>query len=333
MNFKSLARTFIIAEIGVNHEGNPKTAEELIRLAAASGVDAVKFQTYTPERYISTVQPDRRARAARFCLPLDTLRELSSLAQSLGVIFFSTPLHAADVDFLGGIQPIFKISSGDLTYLDLIAHVAKKGKPIILSTGAGTENEIRAAIETITAHQPGIAERGGLILLHCVAAYPAPAEEANLANIRWLADKFNLPVGYSDHTLGIKAAELAVAAGAVAIEKHLTYRRANQTFHDHALSAEPAEMAELVRAIRDVETYLGRYERERSAAETELLFHLRRSIGAAVDIPPGTPVQREWLTWLRPAWGLPADQEKFVIGRKLKRLIPAGDLIRPEDVE
>jgi sialic acid synthase SpsE len=228
---------------------------------------------------------------------------------------------------------MFKVSSGDLTHLSLIRHVATKGKPIIISTGMGTKEEIQKAVDTVLEVRPEASDDGELMLLHCVAAYPAPAEEANLASIGWLKETFALPVGYSDHTLGIKACELAVAAGAVLVEKHFTYRKENQSFHDHKLSADPEDMRQLVAAVRQAEIYLGKPERRRGPSEERMLLHMRRSIGAAVDIPADKPVQREWLTYLRPAWGLPEKEFDRVVGKRLRRYISAGDLIRAEDLE
>ena len=332
MNFRNLPQTWIVAEIGVNHEGDAKLGADLIRLAAKSGADAVKFQTFRAEHYVSSVQPERLKRVRQFQLPYESFRELAEVARECGVTFFSTPLHAEDADFLKEIAPIFKVSSGDLTHLGLIRHLALTGKPLIISTGLGTPEEIQAAVDTVFEVRPEAGERGELMLMHCVAAYPTPAEEANLANISWLRETFGLPVGYSDHTLGLKACELAVALGAVVIEKHFTYRKENQEFHDHLLSADPDDLRQLVAAVRQAEIFLGRRERRRGPAEEKMLLHLRRSVGAAVDIPAGQPVRREWLTCLRPAWGLPADQLEAVVGKSLKRAVGAGDLIKPEDL-
>ncbi len=333
VDFRNLGRTWIVAEVGVNHEGDPELAAELIRIAAQCGVDAVKFQTFRAEHYVSSVQPERLERARKFQLDYETFGRLARIARESGVLFFSTPLHADDVDFLTEIVPMFKVSSGDLTHLSLIRHVATKGKPIIISTGMGTKEEIQKAVDTVLEVRPEASNDGELMLLHCVAAYPTPAEEANLASIGWLKETFALPVGYSDHTLGIKACELAVAAGAVLVEKHFTYRKENQSFHDHKLSADPEDMRQLVAAVRQAEIYLGKPERRRGPSEERMLLHMRRSIGAAVDIPADKPVQREWLTYLRPAWGLPEKEFDRVVGKRLRRYISAGDLIRAEDLE
>jgi N,N'-diacetyllegionaminate synthase len=333
LDFSKLKRTWIIAEIGVNHEGDVNVAADLIRKAADCGVDAVKFQTFRAEHYVSSVQPERLQRVRRFQLSYNDFRHLARLARECGLVFFSTPLHAVDADFLDEIAPLFKVSSGDLTHLSLIRHIAAKGKPMIISTGLGTRKEIQAAVDAVLEVRPGAREKGELALLHCVAAYPTPAKDADLANINWLRETFNLPVGYSDHTLGIEACELAVAMGAVILEKHFTYRKENQAFHDHAISADPEDMRQLVAAVRRAEVYLGRKERRRRPADSEMLRHMRRSVGAAVDIPAGVPVRREWLTFLRPAWGLPPEKFEAVIGQRLRRAVPAGDLIKAEDLE
>lgn len=332
MNFKALKRTWIIAEIGVNHEGSEEVAADLIRKAATAGADAVKFQTFVPEHYVSTEQPERFERVGRFCLSHDAFRRLAALARSLGLTFFSTPLGFADIDFLDEIQPIFKISSGDLTFLALIRHATRTRKPLIISTGLGTEAEIQAAVNVVLEERPSAREDGSVMLMHCVSAYPTPAEEANLRNITWLARRFGMPTGYSDHTLGIKACELAIAVGAVALEKHFTYRKEDQAFHDHKLSADPADLTALVAAVRQAERYLGSETRTRTEAELKMELHMRRSIGTVVDIPVGTPVKREWLTWLRPAWGLGPQEMDRVVGKPLNKDLKAGALVRAEDI-
>lgn len=332
MNFNKLDRTWIVAEIGVNHEGDEAVAADLMRKAEHAGADAVKFQTFAPEHYVSTVQPERLERVTRFVLSQQAFRRLAALANELGIVFFSTPLGVGDVLFLDEIAPLFKVSSGDITYLQLIRRIAETGKPMIVSTGLGTREEIRTAVDTVLAVRPSAQTDGSLMLMHCVSAYPTPPEEANVRNIGWLKDTFDLPVGYSDHTLGIKACELAVAAGAVALEKHFTYRKENQAFHDHALSADPKDLADLVQAVRTAETYLGNVIRSRGPSEEKLLQHMRRSLAAAIDIPAGVPVKAEWLTFLRPQWGITPDRFDAVVGRTLARTVRAGDLIREEDL-
>lgn len=332
MDFTDLPRTWIIAEIGVNHEGDEAVAADLIRKAAAAGADAVKFQTFEVEHYVSTEQPERWERCKRFELSRDAFRRLALVAREAGVTFFSTPLGLADIDFLVELAPVIKISSGDLTFLDLIGHAARSGKPMIISTGLGTEEEIAAAVETVLAVRPSARQDGSLMLMHCVSAYPTPPEEANLRNMHWLTQRFGLPVGYSDHTLGTKACELAVAAGAVALEKHFTYRKEDQAFHDHKLSADPADLEALVKAVREAETYLGVPVRSRTESELKMVAHMRRSIATTVDVPAGVPVKREWLTWLRPQWGLGPDEMGRVVGKPLNKALKAGSIVRTEDL-
>lgn len=332
MNFNALEKTWVIAEIGVNHEGNEDVAHDLVRKAAAAGADAVKFQTYEAAEYVSSVQPERRARVERFQLSQDAFRRLADTARAAGITFFSTPLGPRDVIFLSQVAPLIKISSGDLTYLPLIQAIAETGKPIILSTGLGTEAEIRRAVDTILSVRPSAAKDGSVALLHCVSAYPTPPEAANLRNIAWLKDTFGLPVGYSDHTLGIKTAELAVAAGARIIEKHFTYRIEDQAFHDHALSADPAMMKDLIQAIRNAEVLLGRYDRVPQDCELAVEKHMRRSIAASRDLAEGQVVTAGDITYLRPAWGLLPNQSYLVLGHRVRRAVPAGDLIKQEDL-
>ncbi len=333
INFNNLNSTWIIAEIGVNHEGDFDVACELVKKAAACNVDAVKFQTFKAEHYVSSIQPERRERAKGFELSKEEFEKLAELSNELGVIFFSTPLHSNDIDMLVDIAPIIKISSGDITHLELIKHAAKTGKPLIVSTGLGTRVEIHDAISIIENERPEIREEGGLVLMHCVSAYPTPVKEANIRNVNWLKDEFSYPVGYSDHTLGIKACELAVAAGAVVIEKHFTYRKEDQDFHDHHISANPEDMALLVNMIREAELYCGNYIRERGESEKKLLEHMRRSIGASKDIKIGKVICAEDLTWLRPAWGIEPEGFNDLIGLKLNRDVKAGDLIKKEDLD
>jgi sialic acid synthase SpsE len=213
----------------------------------------------------------------------------------------------------------------------LIRDIARRGLPMIVSTGLGTKEEIAAAVATIERERPGIRAEGGLLLMHCIAAYPAPREDANLRNISWLKDNFGYPVGYSDHTFGIKTCELAVAAGAVALEKHFTYRREGQDFHDHKLSAEPAELKQMIEAVREAELLLGRYERHLGAAELANLTNMRRSLGAARDLSPGMELAEPDIELLRPQWAFRPDQISGVVGRKLARTVAAGDLFKEED--
>ena len=332
MDFRTLDRTWIAAEIGVNHEGDEAVAIDLINKAAHAGADAVKFQTFEIEHYISTEQPERYQRTKGFQLSRDAFRRLKAAADAAGVLFFSTPLSFHDVAFLDEIAPIFKVSSGDLTFLDLIEAIAATNKPMIVSTGLGSHDEIAAAVDRILSVRPSARDDGSLMLMHCVSVYPTDANNANLRNIQWLKDAFGVPVGYSDHTLGTKACELAVAAGAVALEKHFTYRKEDQAFHDHRLSADPDDLVALVAMVRQAERHLGNYERRPLEAEINNADNMRRSIGTIRDVAQGEVLSADDLTWLRPAWGLGPDAMDAMVGRSVARSIPAGHLVREEDL-
>lgn len=331
--FSELEKTFIIAEIGVNHEGDVACAKNMIKLAAECGVDAVKFQTYKAEQYVSIAQQERRERVERFQLTKDEFKELSEYAKNQNVIFFSTPLHADDVEFLNEIVPLIKISSGDLTHLELIKAAAEKNKPMIISTGMGSKEEVAAAVNAVLSVRPDIIEKQELMLMHCVAAYPTPNEQVNLRNISWLKDTFKVPVGYSDHTLGTKACELSIAVGAIAIEKHFTYRKEDQAFHDHHISADPADMRQLVDTIRETEILLGNYNRTLQPGEEPGIKHLRRSLAVNRDIKAGEKLSESDITWLRPAWGLLPEDKNKVLGKALNRDIAAGDIIYDKDLD
>jgi N,N'-diacetyllegionaminate synthase len=332
-DFRDLEHTFIVAEIGVNHEGDPARATEMVRLAAEAGVDAVKFQTYVGQGFVSNADPERRARSAGFSLSRNDFSGLAKTAAECGVVFFSTPLDLESVDFLDDLAPIFKIASGDLTFTSLIRHVASKRKPMIISTGLGERSDIAAAIEAAISGNPDIYETGRLMLMHCVSAYPTSAEEASVANIRWLIREFGLPVGYSDHTIGIKACELSVAVGAGAIEKHFTYRKEDQTFHDHLLSANPEDMRNLVSRIREAEILLGTEERRRSPSEENIIGTVRRSIAMRCDIAAGAVLREDALTCLRPGNGIPAPALDSLVGRRVRRNLAAGELIAFDDLQ
>ena len=332
INFNKLQKTFIVAEIGVNHEGDVNKAKKMIDLASQSGVDAVKFQTFTVENYVSKKQEERFKRGKKFELTLEEFNIIQRYAKKKKLIFFSTPLHSEDIITLEKISPIIKISSGDLTHLELIKNAALTKKPLILSTGLGTKSEIKSAVKVIEKYRPNIKKRGELLIMHCIAAYPTPVNEVNLRNIEWLKETFNYPIGYSDHTLGIKACELAVAFGAVAIEKHFTYRKENQIFHDHKISADKEDMKELVINIRNVEKFSGCFERKIGKSEKKMYRHLRRSIYAKKNIPQGKIIEREDIALLRPAIGFGPENLKKIIGKKAKKFIKIDSIIKKDHI-
>jgi N-acetylneuraminate synthase/N,N'-diacetyllegionaminate synthase len=323
-------KVFIVAEIGVNHEGSLETARMLIEKAVEAGADAVKFQTYLPEEYVTSADKERFARVGRFALSTDEFRQLADQARSLGVIFFSTPLGISSVDALDPFVPFFKISSGDLTYHPMLALAAQKGKPVVLSTGGATVEEIDAAVAVLKEHGPDRPLNEWLLLNQCVACYPAPAEQINLRSMAFLRERYGVLVGYSDHTLSNAMCLAAVALGARWIEKHFTDRKTGRDFHDHALSSEPEEMAQLVRDVRDIEAGLGQGGKFRAPCEETGLPRLRRGIAVRRDMKAGEMITAEDITWLRPQSDFPIGAEDQVIGQTLTQDLPAGYLIQPE---
>jgi N,N'-diacetyllegionaminate synthase len=322
----------VVAEIGNNHEGSLELAQDLIGRAAEAGVGAVKFQTITPESLVAPSQPERLQQLERFALPEGAFEKLSEVAKQQGVLFISTPFDMDAVDQLLPLVPAYKVSSGDLTFIPLLEKIARTGKPVILSTGMATMDEVRQAVRALD----GIWGKSegptpGLALLHCVSAYPTPSDQANLAMISTLR-RLGHVVGYSDHTLGVEAAILAVALGARIIEKHFTVDRARSTFRDHQLSADPSMMKELVTRVRSAVEMLGSVEKRVLPAEVATREASRRSIVAARDLLEGTTIEIEDLTWLRPSGGLSPGQEGLLLGERLGRSIGRGEPIRPEDL-
>lgn len=326
---------FVIAEAGVNHNGELDLAKRLVDVAVAAQVDAVKFQTFQPERIATQDAPKasyqegvvRRGESQvemlrRLALSDDAHRELMAYARDRGILFLSTPFEEGSADFLEALGvPAFKIASGELTNLSFLAHMARKGKPMIVSTGMSTLKEVAAAVRTIRA--TGLRE---LILLHCVSSYPADPSEANLRAMRTLAEAFRVPVGFSDHTPGIEVALAAVALGACVVEKHVTLDR-RLPGPDHQASLEPQELAALVRGARIVESALGHGRKEPSPSEVGTAAVARKSLVAARDIPQGSRLTKEHVAIKRPGTGLPPAMLDDVVGRVAAADIPADTVL------
>jgi len=329
---------FVIAEAGVNHNGDPELARRLIDGAVSAGADAVKFQTFAAERLASPIAAkadyQRTATDAgetqlemlrRLELPRSAHGPLMEYCGRRGIVFMSTPFDEESADFLAELGvPLFKVGSGEITNLPFLAHVAGKARPMIVSTGMSTLREVEAAVRTVEA-----TGNRSLVLLHCVSSYPADPADANLRAMRTMADAFGLPVGYSDHTPGLEVALAAAALGACVIEKHFTVDR-NLPGPDHRASLEPGELALLVRGIRTVEKALGHGRKEPAASELGTAAVARRSLVAARSIPAGTTLTDELVAVRRPGTGLPPVMRSRVIGRTAATDIPAGALLTLE---
>jgi N-acetylneuraminate synthase len=329
---------FIVAEIGVNHNGDPAIAERLIRAAADAGVDAVKFQTFKAEDLVAKdTSKDRYMKAEtgssetmyemfkRLELPQDSYKSLKDLAESMGLIFFSSPFSEGTVDFLFNLGvKAFKIASAEITNLPLLRYIGRKGLPVILSTGMSTIDEVKAAVKAL--EDSGCRD---IILLHATISHPARKEDLNLRAIRTLKNEFKIPVGYSDHTDDSLVSCLAVASGAVLIEKHFTLDRA-MSGPDHCHSMNPKEMAEMVRLIRDAEKILGLSDKIYVEAEEDVRILARRSIIAKKNIPKGTRLALSMITTKRPGTGItPFDLDK-VLGKSAIVDISSDDVIKWE---
>ena len=331
-NHDTSKQVFIVAEIGNNHEGSYALAEEMIGRAAEAGADAVKFQTFIPEYYASCDQAERLQRLRKFAFSFGQFENLAKFANTRGVEFFSTPFDLISADALSKICPAIKISSGDNNFFPLLERVASFRKPIILSTGLADLSDVELARGRIKAIWSSLNYSGELALLHCVSSYPTPAEAANLAAIRTLADNFlECTIGYSDHTLGIEAAVLCVGLGARLIEKHFTLRKDLSDFRDHQLSADPDEMKELVRQVRQAETLLGDGSKRPAVVEEPVRVAMRRSIAAARPLKAGATIHQDDLTWVRPGGGLAPGNEAKAVGRTLARDVQQGQILQASD--
>lgn len=316
---------FIIAEAGSNHNRKLKQAKRLIDVAANAGADAVKFQTFSADKIVAKTSPKAAYMKKvsekesvyeifkRVELPREWHRELAEYAREKGLIFLSSPFDEEAVDLLDDLGvPAFKVASGELTNFPLIQYMALKGKPMIVSTGAATIDEVEEAVSVIQG-----AGNKKIVLLHCVANYPAAPEDVNLLAMDAMKRKFKLPVGYSDHTLGITAPLAAVALGAVMIEKHFTLSR-KLPGPDHFYSLEPNELEAMVEGIRVVEKMRGTLTKKPMKAELGIRRLARRSIFAKVDIPAGTVISKEMLAILRPAIGLAPKYLNKIVGHRAK---------------
>lgn len=326
-------RIFVVAEIGNNHEGSFATAQELVRRAASTGVDAVKLQTFRARWFTSAADPVRFARLQSFELAPEQFAELAALARSLGLGFFSTPLDLESARVLEPLVDAYKIASGDNDFYPLIAAACRTGKPLIVSSGLADLEHLEKVRRFVYEEWQRLGVSQDLAILHCACSYPVPPEEANLAAIPLLRERIGCEIGYSDHTLGPTACITAAALGARIIEKHFTLDKDRQGFRDHQLSADPPEMRHIVEQVRRVELLLGRPEKRVMPCELPNRSAARRAICAAADLPAGHALTPGDLTWLRPAVGLSPGEELRVVGRRLVRAVRFGEPLLAVDVE
>lgn len=330
---------FIIAEAGSNHNGNLEQAKKLIEIAAEAGADAVKFQTFrAPKLYPKNagvsnylgIERQIYDIIAEMEMPYDWIPTLAEHCAQHGVEFISSPFDEESADRLEPFVPAYKIASYEMTHLPLVRYIARKGKPVIISTGAANLDEVG---ETVAAFR----ETGNdqLILLQCTASYPAPLESLNIRVVQTLRSEFDVPSGLSDHSLDAFLAPLvAVSLGACLIEKHFTFSN-KLPGPDHKFAVEPHGLSEMVRRIREAEQSLGDGRKEFSPVEAELRAFARRSIFATSSIPAGTKLTKENIAVLRCGQlgaGLPPQSFDELLGRTTASEIEVGSLICLNDL-
>ena len=322
----------IVAEIGVNHEGNLDAALKLMRLAQEAGADAAKFQTFTPERYASASDSERLERVRGFDLGEDGFRRLAEEAAKDGFPVFSTAVSEDVVPFLAELFPVIKIASGDIDFEPVIRAAAGTGLPVILSTGLSTAEEVEAAIDWFRDAAAIGDIRDRLILMHCVSAYPTPIEEANTLSIPYLAERTGLRIGYSNHIIGPEACLAAVALGACVLEVHFTDCKTGREFRDHALSCDPDDLAVLVEMAPRIRASLGQPGKQRQPSELPNLSAVRKGVVAARDLEAGRVLARDDLMFARPADEVPAAEIRLP-GARLKAAVGKGEIIRRDNLE
>lgn len=333
---------FVIAEAGVNHNGDLGMAMQLCEEALDAGADAVKFQTFRAEDLVvpgaptaqyqerQTGSTDQFAMLRSLELSRSQHQKLKAHCDKIGIEFFSTPFSVDAVDMLVelGVKRL-KMSSGELTHRALVEHAARQRMPLIISTGMATMDEIREALQWIRGARGDLE---GVTVLHCTSAYPAPDESLNLEAIRSMARDLGVQVGYSDHSLGIEASIAAVCVGATLIEKHLTLDNALPG-PDHSASLEPGEFKRMVDGIRRVSAMLGDGVKAPTVQERDTARVARRSVAAAVDIAAGTKVTEAMLMCRRPATGIAPRELPLLVGHVAREAIAKNSVLQWDQFE
>jgi sialic acid synthase SpsE len=323
----------VIAEIGVNHDGSVQRALELVSAAADCGADAVKLQIFTAHRLLhaSSVMAEYQKQSAidktplemlaRFELNESELRQVVQEISRLGMMPLATPFSPVDVEVVESLGlPAIKIASPDVVNWPLLERAARTGLPLLVSTGAANLNEITSSVAWLRGWNARFA------LLHCISSYPTPMEDANLCWIGELIEQFNVPVGFSDHTTETISGALAVTAGAVILEKHLTYDR-SAAGPDHAASLDPEGFAEYVRMARLAEQMRGSGGKQVLESEKDMRRVSRQSIVATRDLPRGHLIEPHDLAVQRPGTGIPASAWPAIVGRRTSRSVKAGSML------
>jgi N-acetylneuraminate synthase/N,N'-diacetyllegionaminate synthase len=329
---------YFIAEAGVNHNGDIEMAKELVRVAAESGADAVKFQTFTADQLVTEKSPQPEYQdgnrsqyemLTEFKLSRDAHIELRDCASEHDITMLSTPFDRDSLRLLDELgMPAIKLGSGELTNLPLLEAAAELGRPLVVSTGMGTLAEVETAYERLVETNSAVS----VALLHCVSAYPASVDDVHLRAMHTLSNRFSVPVGFSDHTNAVEMPGLAVAAGADIVEKHFTLD-ATLPGPDHESSLEPPELERAVEIVDTAWRALGTPEKTPVASERSNRQRVRRSLHAATDLVPDSPITEEDVVIARPTDGLAPGSLNDVVGRRPTEPLEAGEPITDEVFE
>ncbi len=338
-------KVIIIAEAGVNHNGDFENAKKLILVAANAGADYVKFQTFKADKLVSKDAQKADYQKANLKEDGDSQHymlkklemseawhyELIKYANYCGIKFLSTGFDEDSIDFLDSLNiDLFKVPSGEITNKPYLEHIAKKGKPIVISTGMSSMQEIKEAVEVIRNQQIA---KNKIIILHCNTEYPTPLQDVNLLAMNSIQNELGLEVGYSDHTLGIEVPIAAVALGAVLIEKHFTLDR-NMVGPDHMASLTPDELKQMVTSIRNIELAIsGSGVKEVSDSERKNIAIVRKSLHYNTDLLKGDIIEKKHFSILRPGSGISPMMYEEVIGKKLSVNVFKNNLIKLTDFE
>jgi N,N'-diacetyllegionaminate synthase len=325
--------TFVVAEIGNNHDGSIGQARALIEAAAEAGADAVKFQTHIAEAEMlpSTPTPPhfdepRFEFTRRMELDFEQHAMLKAFAEDRGLVFFSSPFSVEAVELLERLGvPAYKLPSGEVTNPPVVEAVAATGRPVLLSTGMSGLAEIEAAVAILREHG------APFLIMQCTSAYPCPPERVNLSAMRSLAERFDCPVGLSDHTPDIYTAIAAVGLGAACVEKHFTLSR-RLYGPDHHASLEPADLARLVEGVRQVEAAIGTGTKEHDPTLDPVRATFEKSVVTVAAVPEGAVIEDSMVATKRPGDGIPATKLHDVIGRRAARSIERDHLVEEQDL-
>lgn len=329
-----MGRVLIIAEAGVNHNGDIKIAKKLIDQAKVCGADIVKFQTFNPKKLVAKnaemanyqkenlgIEETQEEMLQKLSLKQEDFIELADYCKKIGIRFLSTPFEIDSIIFLNGLVDIWKIPSGEITNYPYLVEIAKTGKKVLLSTGMSSMEEVSNAVEVLKAFGAG-----EIVLLHCTTNYPTPMEDVNLNAMLTMKKHFNCEVGYSDHTKGIEVAIAASAMGASVIEKHFTIDK-SMDGPDHKASIEPQELKEMIDSIRNIEKALGSGIKKPSKSEMDNIIIVRKSIIAKRNIQAGEILSEDNITTKRPGYGISPMRWNEVIGTKAIRDFTEDELI------